>query len=61
MIDPATQAQLKEAIASCISADRGVLDALREAIRSLKKATQRIRLARRLLGQCSTSNAGAAV
>lgn len=42
MIDPATQAQLKEAIADCIGADRGVLDALREAIRPLKGATRRI-------------------
>lgn len=42
MIDPATQAQLKDAIADCIGADRGVLDALREEIRPLKGATRRI-------------------
>jgi hypothetical protein len=42
MIDPASQAQLKEAIADCIGTDQGVLDALREEIRSLKNATRRI-------------------
>ncbi len=42
MIDPATQAQLKEAIADCIGTDQGVLDALREEIRPLKNATKRI-------------------
>lgn len=42
MIDPATQAQLKDAIADCIGADRGVLDVLREEIRPLKTATRRI-------------------
>ncbi len=42
MIDPTTQAQLKEAIADCIGADRDVLDALREEIRPLKNATRRI-------------------
>lgn len=42
MIDPASQAQLKEAIAECISTDQGVLDALREEIRPLKSATRRI-------------------
>ena len=42
MIDPASQAQLKEAIADCISTDQGVLDALREEIRPLKSATRRI-------------------
>lgn len=43
MIDPASQAQLKEAIADCIGTDQGVLDALREEIRPLKSATRRIR------------------
>lgn len=42
MIDPASQSQLKEAIADCIGSDRGVLDALREQIRPLKRATRRI-------------------
>ena len=42
MIDPASQAQLKEAIADCIGTDQGVLDALREEIRPLKSATRRI-------------------
>ena len=42
MIDPATQAQLKEAIADCIGADRGVLDDLRREILPLKGATRRI-------------------
>lgn len=42
MIDPASQAQLKEAIADCIGADHGVLDALREEIRPLKNTTRRI-------------------
>lgn len=42
MIDPASQSQLKQAIAECIGSDRGVLDALREEIRSLKAATRRI-------------------
>lgn len=42
MIDPASQAQLKEAIADCISTDQGVLDALREEIRPLKSVTRRI-------------------
>ena len=42
MIDPATQAQLKEAIADCIGTDQGVLDALREDIRPLRNATRRI-------------------
>ncbi|WP_287497571.1 hypothetical protein [Pandoraea sp. CB10b_02] len=41
MIDPASQAQLKEAIADCIGTDQGVLDALREEIRPLKSATLR--------------------
>jgi hypothetical protein len=42
MIDPASQVQLKEAIADCIGADQGVLDGLREEIRPLKSATRRI-------------------
>lgn len=42
MIDPASQLQLKEAIAECIGTDQGVLDALREEIRPLKSATRRI-------------------
>ena len=42
MIDPASQEQLREAIADCIGADQGVLDALREEIRPLKSATRRI-------------------
>src|SRR5579884_2951159 len=42
MIDPASQAQLKEAIADCIGTDQGVLDALREEICPLKSATRRI-------------------
>lgn len=42
MIDPASQAQLKEAIADCIGTDQGVLDALREEIRPLRNATRRI-------------------
>lgn len=42
MIDPATQAQLKGAIADCIDTDQNVLDALREEIRPLKNATRRI-------------------
>ncbi len=42
MIDPSSQAQLREAIAECIGSDQGVLDALREEIRPLKSATRRI-------------------
>ena len=42
MIDPASQALLKEAIADCIGTDQGVLDALRKEIRPLKRATRRI-------------------
>lgn len=42
MIDPATQTQLREAIANCIGTDRGMLNALREEIRPLKNATRRI-------------------
>jgi hypothetical protein len=42
MIDPASQTQLKEAIADCIGADQGVLNTLREEIRPLKNAIRRI-------------------
>ena len=42
MIDPATQAQLKQAIGECIGADKGVLDALRAEVRPLKQQTKRI-------------------
>jgi hypothetical protein len=42
MIDPATQAELKHAIADCIGSDQGVLDALRGEIRPLRKAMRRI-------------------
>jgi hypothetical protein len=42
MIDPTTQAQLKEAIAECINTDQRILDALREEIRPLKQQTRRI-------------------
>jgi hypothetical protein len=42
MIDPASQAQLKEAIADCIGTDQGILDELRSEIRPLKAATRRI-------------------
>jgi hypothetical protein len=42
MIDPTTQAQLKEAIANCIGSDREILDTLRTEIRHLKYATRQI-------------------
>lgn len=42
MIDPATQAQLKEAIAHCIGGDQGILETLRNEIRPLRTATHRI-------------------
>lgn len=42
MIEPASQAQLREAIHSCINSDIEVLDALRKEIRPLRNATQRI-------------------
>lgn len=42
MIDPGTQLQLKDAIADCIGADKGILDVLRDEIRPLKSATRRI-------------------
>lgn len=44
MINSTSLAQLKEAIADCISTDQRVLDALREEIRPLKHATRRIQL-----------------
>lgn len=42
MLDPATQAQLRTAIAECIDVDQGVLDDLRAEIRPLATATRRI-------------------
>ena len=42
MIDPASQTQLKEAIADCIGTDQWVLNELREEIRPLKRATRSI-------------------
>lgn len=42
MIDPASQALLKEAIENCISTDRSILDTLRNEIRPLKHHTRRI-------------------
>lgn len=42
MIDLSSQGQLKEAIANCIDADRGVLDTLRAEIRPLRSATRQI-------------------
>lgn len=42
MIDPASQQQLKQAIADCIDTDRGMLDALRQEIRPLKSSVRRI-------------------
>jgi hypothetical protein len=42
MIDPASQTQLKKAIADCIGSDQEVLDTLREEIRPLKSTTRRI-------------------
>jgi len=41
VIDPATQTQLKEAIAQCINTDQGVLDTLREEIRPLLNKMRR--------------------
>lgn len=49
MIDPASQAQLKEAIADCIGTGQGGLDTLREEIRPLRGATRRIKA-------CSTTS-----
>lgn len=42
MIDPTTQAQLKEAIADCVRTDQTILDKLREEIRPLRSSTRRI-------------------
>lgn len=42
MIDPASQSQLKEAIADCIGTDQGILNTLREEIRPLRSATRSI-------------------
>ena len=42
MIDPASQKQLKIAIADCIGSDQGVLEELRNEIRPLKNCTRRI-------------------
>lgn len=42
MLDPASQVQLREAIADCIVSDRGGLDVLRQEIRPLKSVTRRI-------------------
>lgn len=42
MIDPASQAQLRQAVADCISTDQGILNELRSEIRPLKAATRRI-------------------
>ncbi len=42
MIDPASQAPLKQAIAECIDMDQAVLDSLRKEIRPLKDGTRRI-------------------
>lgn len=42
MIDPDSQAQLKEAVAECINGDQAVLEEIRQEIRLLKSATRRI-------------------
>lgn len=42
MIDPATQAQLKETITDCIDTDQGILENLRDEIRPLQGKTRRI-------------------
>ena len=42
MLDPMSQAQLKDAISDCILSDQGVLDTLREEIRPLKSSSRRI-------------------
>jgi hypothetical protein len=42
VIDPASQAQPKEAIADCIGTDQGILDTLRKEIAPLKSVTRRI-------------------
>jgi len=42
MIEPSSQAQLKQAISDCVESDRAILDALRDEIRPLKHQTKRI-------------------
>lgn len=42
MIEPSSQAQLKQAISDCVESDRAILDALRGEIRALKQQTKRI-------------------
>ncbi|RWE31608.1 MAG: hypothetical protein EOS79_31820 [Mesorhizobium sp.] len=42
MLDPASQRELKAAIAECIGTDQNVLDALRDEIRPLKSGVKRI-------------------
>lgn len=42
MIEPSSQAELKQAIADCIDSDRGILNELRDEIRPLKQQTKRI-------------------
>ncbi len=42
MLDPKSQADLKEAIAQCIGADKSVLDALRNEIRALRSSVRQI-------------------
>jgi hypothetical protein len=42
MFDPASQAQLKQAIADCLVSDQGILQELRDEIRPLRQQTKRI-------------------
>src|SRR5436309_8341694 len=42
MFDPASQVELKRAIAECIVSDQGILQELREEIRPLRQQTKRI-------------------
>ncbi|TIP12186.1 MAG: DNA double-strand break repair nuclease NurA [Mesorhizobium sp.] len=42
MLDPASQRELRDAIAECISADNSILSSLREEIRPLKSSVKRI-------------------
>ena len=42
MFDPASQAQLKQAIADCLASDQGILQELRDEIRPLRQQTKRI-------------------
>ena len=44
MIDPASQAQLRQAISECVGLDRTVLDTLRAEIRPLRAQTRRIQV-----------------